>query len=105
MKLNADIIYHELQKNYRTEMTGPKTERLELPRPEFYMEEDNAFLSDHLYRLLINEAALLTFSFGLLYMFFSVLFEHGSEERFVFAVLGVLLICLGTYIVFYEPFK
>ncbi len=49
MKLNADIIYHELQKNYRTEMTGPKTERLELPRPEFYMEEDNAFLSDHLY--------------------------------------------------------
>ena len=51
------------------------------------------------------EAALLTFSFGLLYMFFSVLFEHGSEERLVFAVLGVILVGLGLYIMSYEPFK
>lgn len=49
MKLNADIIYHELKKNYRAEIFGKRSSALVLPRPEFYMEDERTFLSDHLY--------------------------------------------------------
>ena len=49
MKLNADIIYHELKKKYKAEISGPKKEELVLGRPEFYMEDERTFLADHLY--------------------------------------------------------
>lgn len=49
MKLNADIIHHELRKHYTVEMYGSGTDRLILPRPEFYMENEVDFLPEHLY--------------------------------------------------------
>ena len=49
MKLNAGIIYNNLKKEYRAEIVGPRSEDLALSRPQFYMEEDDSFLSDHLY--------------------------------------------------------
>jgi len=49
MKLNADIIYRHLSKIYQVEMYGKKSQELKLSRPEFYMEDENTFLSDHLY--------------------------------------------------------
>ncbi|MBQ9825051.1 MAG: helix-turn-helix domain-containing protein [Solobacterium sp.] len=49
MKLNAEIIYQQLKKHYKVTMSGPHSEELRLGRPEFYMEDENVFLSDHLY--------------------------------------------------------
>lgn len=49
MKLNADIIYRHLSQMYHVEMYGKKSAELTLCRPEFYMEDENIFLSDHLY--------------------------------------------------------
>lgn len=49
MKLNAEIIYQELKKTYNVTISGPHSDELRLSRPEFYMEDDNIFLSDHLY--------------------------------------------------------
>jgi hypothetical protein len=49
MKLNADIIHHELKKNYTVEMYGTGTNRLVLSLPEFYMENEVEFLTEHLY--------------------------------------------------------
>ncbi len=49
MNLNAAIIYHELKKDYKAEIIGPRSEDLLLSRPEFYMEDNDSFLSDHLY--------------------------------------------------------
>lgn len=49
MKLNTDIIYHHLSQIYHVEMYGKKSGELTLCRPEFYMEDENIFLSNHLY--------------------------------------------------------
>ena len=49
MKLNADILFNELKAVYKAEITGPRSRDLHLPRPEFYMDTDELFLSDHLY--------------------------------------------------------
>ncbi|MBR0373594.1 MAG: helix-turn-helix domain-containing protein [Mogibacterium sp.] len=49
MKLNADILYNELKAVYKAEIVGPRSRELHLPRPEFYMDTDELFLSDHLY--------------------------------------------------------
>ena len=42
-------LYNNLKKEYRVEIVGPRSEDLALSRPQFYMEEDDSFLSDHLY--------------------------------------------------------
>ncbi len=49
MNLNADIIYNGLKKLYSAKMYGPKKADLSLVRPEFYMEDETVFQSDHLY--------------------------------------------------------
>lgn len=49
MKLNADIIRTELSALYNIACSGPKTARLSLARPEFYMEDSSVFLAGHLY--------------------------------------------------------
>lgn len=49
MKLNADILYLELSSQYRITMNGPHEKRLTLSRPEFYMDGEDSFLTDHLY--------------------------------------------------------
>lgn len=49
MNLNAAIIFNELKKEYKTEIFGPRSDELLLTRPEFYMEENDSFLSDRLY--------------------------------------------------------
>lgn len=49
MKLNADILKQELAKQYRVTMSGSFESRLTLLRPEFYMDGEDSFLTDHLY--------------------------------------------------------
>ena len=49
MKLSAAIIYNELKNEYKTEIIGPRTDELLLSRLEFYMEDNDNFLSDCLY--------------------------------------------------------
>lgn len=49
MKLNAEIIYKELSKRYDAEFFRNGTDELTLGKPEFYMDDETDFLSDHLY--------------------------------------------------------
>lgn len=49
MKLNADIVFDGLKANYNVILKGQKSVELHLPRPQFYMDSDINFLSDHLY--------------------------------------------------------
>jgi len=49
MLLSASIVYEELKKLYKVDMAGPVAEGLSLSRPEFYMDDETAFLSNHLY--------------------------------------------------------
>lgn len=49
MKLNADILYRELNKQYKASIHGSYENRLTLSRPEFYMDGEDSFLTDHLY--------------------------------------------------------
>jgi hypothetical protein len=49
MKLNADIIFDGLKDNYNVSIKGQKNMALHLSRPQFYMDGDVNFLSDHLY--------------------------------------------------------
>lgn len=49
MKLNAPILFHDLKQKYTCDYYGPETTQLHLSRPEFYMDRETLFLSDHLY--------------------------------------------------------
>ena len=49
MKLNADLLYRELKRKYKTVMRGPYDEGLVLSRPEFYMDGEDSFLKNRLY--------------------------------------------------------
>ena len=49
MKLSADIIYEGLREKYNVTVCGPRSTELVLNRPQFYMEDEDVFLSDHLY--------------------------------------------------------
>ena len=49
MKLNADIGFYHLSKIYEAEICGPRSTDLVLPRPRFFMDDEESFLSDHLY--------------------------------------------------------
>lgn len=49
MKLNADIIFDGLKENYSVSLKGQKSMALHLSRPQFYMDGEVNFLSDHLY--------------------------------------------------------
>ena len=49
MKLNADIVFYHLSKIYEAEICGPRSTDLVLPRPRFFMDDEESFLSDHLY--------------------------------------------------------
>lgn len=54
MKLNADIVYEGLKSEYPVIMTGPKTTRLTISRPELYLDNEVTFYSDHLYLATID---------------------------------------------------
>ena len=49
MRLSADILGRELAKQYRVTMGGSYENRLTLMRPQFYMDGEDSFLTDHLY--------------------------------------------------------
>lgn len=49
MKLNADIIYDSLSKQYNAVIGGPVVKEMTLGRPKFYMEDSTAFTAGHLY--------------------------------------------------------
>ncbi|MCR5066810.1 MAG: helix-turn-helix domain-containing protein [Erysipelotrichaceae bacterium] len=49
MRLNADIIFRELSRQFPCEMYGPELNALSLGRAEFYLDGETEFLSDHLY--------------------------------------------------------
>ena len=49
MKLSADIIFRRLREKYNVTISGPRSSELHLGRPEFYMEQEEIFRSDHLY--------------------------------------------------------
>ncbi len=49
MKLSADILYSHLAGQYKAAIYGPRTEELTLQRPQFFMDGEEAFLTDHLY--------------------------------------------------------
>ena len=51
MKLNADIIYYNLKKTFPVEIIGYRSPELSLSRPEFYVEGNDTFKSNHLYIL------------------------------------------------------
>ena len=54
MKLNADIVYAELKAKYPVTMTGPKTTRMVISRPELYLDHEVTFYADHLYLATID---------------------------------------------------
>ena len=49
MKLNAEILFHEISRVFPAEMTGYKSDELITGRPEFYLDENVPFLAGHLY--------------------------------------------------------
>lgn len=49
MKLNAEILFHEISKVFPAEMTGYQCDALTTGRPEFYLDENMPFLAGHLY--------------------------------------------------------
>ncbi len=49
MLLSARIVFEELRKHHSVEISGPLVDELCLSRPEFYMDNETAFLSNHLY--------------------------------------------------------
>ncbi len=49
MRLNADIIYHNLKDVLDVEIRGMCDTDLSLYRPEFYLDESSRFLRDHVY--------------------------------------------------------
>ena len=49
MKLNADIIYNDLQKVLDVSFNGDKLKELVLQRPEFYIDNTAVFQSNHVY--------------------------------------------------------
>ena len=49
MKLNADIIYYNLQKVLDVSFNGDNLKGLVLQRPEFYLEKTDVFQSNHVY--------------------------------------------------------
>ena len=49
MKLNADIIYNDLQKVLDVSFSGDKLKELVLQRPEFYIDNSAVFQSNHVY--------------------------------------------------------
>lgn len=49
MKLNAEIIFDELSGLYNAEFFNNGSNELVLERPEFYMDDEQDFLEDHLY--------------------------------------------------------
>ena len=51
MRLNADILYDNLNEDFPVEMTGHHTSELHLRRPEFYVDPAAPMLSGHLYLL------------------------------------------------------
>lgn len=49
MKLNAEIVFNELSKRYDADFYRNGSDELALGMPEFYMDDEKDFLSDHLY--------------------------------------------------------
>ena len=40
MKLNADIVYADLKTKYPVTMTGPRTTKMAISRPELYLDRE-----------------------------------------------------------------
>ena len=49
MRLNADIIYHNLNKLFEVSIYGVCESELTLHRPEFYLDRSTGFIKDHVY--------------------------------------------------------
>ncbi|MGI6073007.1 MAG: PucR family transcriptional regulator [Lachnospiraceae bacterium] len=49
MKLNADIIYQNLKNHLNVAISGPADSGLKLCRPEFYLDNAQVFLENHVY--------------------------------------------------------
>ena len=49
MRLNADIIYHNLKQVLDVEIYGMCENRLSLFRPEFYLDRTSRFQENHVY--------------------------------------------------------
>ena len=49
MKLNAEILFHEISREFPAEMTGYQSDELIIDRPEFYLDENIPFRAGHLY--------------------------------------------------------
>ena len=73
MLLSASIVFEALKKLHNAEMTGPVVDEMNLSRPEFYMDEETAFLANHLYVATV---------------------EHLPQRPVVGK--GAVLVCIGT---------
>ena len=51
MRLNADILYENLNETLPTELTGFHTTELNLRRPEFFLDSAEPMQANHLYIL------------------------------------------------------
>ena len=58
MKLNADLVYEELQARYSVKMMGPKKPELTISRPELYLDQEVEFQADHLYLATVEHLPL-----------------------------------------------
>lgn len=58
MQLNADIVYSALREQYPVKMMGPKTTEMTISRPELYLDNEEEFLSDHLYLATVDHLPL-----------------------------------------------